>query len=222
MDYFNHERYVEDLMNELNLTHDDRQRIHQKHINYRNMVYAIPITIWQEPRPYKPPRINSKTRHIYVPEKAKMVAHIRDLILQELGPDGFLPGFFPRYSEIALHTNLYIRTPQNFSRESKLLAEEKLLKPIVTPDVDNCAKIINDAIKSFIIYDDAQINTNVIDKWYSTKPRIEAVIYYNANPNETVHQKTMQERMERWNEMLRNPQDKPLPVVQHLARYFNT
>ncbi len=222
MDFFNHAGYVEDVINELHLSPQEVQRIHEKHRNYRNTVYAIPITIWAEPRPYKPPRLNPRTRHVYVPEKAKMVAHIRELIFQELGPDCFMNGFFPRYSEILLHTNLYIKTPTAFSREAKYLAESKLLRPIVTPDVDNCAKIINDAVKDFIIYDDAQIVTNTIEKWYSIKPRMEITIYYNANPNETVHLKTMQERMNKWKELMNNPQDKPLPIMQLLRKYFNT
>jgi len=220
-DFFNHDEFVERITNELNLSYKDIQRIHKKHEGYATQVYAIPITVYTEPKPYQQPRVNPRTRHIYVPDKQKMTKHIRNLILDCIGPDGFLNGFFPIYNECIIHSSLYLPMPSSFSREKKYLAESKILRPIVTPDNDNVEKIINDAIKSFIIYDDAQIVSNITEKYWSMWPRMEFVIFYNAMPN-SVHVNTMNQRKERWEEMLKNPKDKPLPVIQHLSRYFNS
>lgn len=220
-DFFNHDEYVSKAIEDLHLSYKDIDRFHKKNEGYATQVYAIPITVFAEPKPYQQPRVNPRTGHIYVPDKQKMTKHIRDLILEYLGPDGFLNGFFPIYSEVILHSSLYLPMPQSLSREAKYLAESKILRPIVTPDNDNVEKIINDAIKSFIIYDDAQIVSNITEKYWSLYPRMEFVIYYNAKPN-SVHVNTMNQRKKRWEEMLKNRNAKPIPVIQHLNKYFNS
>lgn len=220
-DFFKHGEFIDKAIDELHLSYKEIDKIHKKNEAYATQVYAIPIMVMMEPTPYQQPRVNPRTRHIYVPDKQKITKKIRDLILDYLGPDGFLNGFFPIFSEVVIHSSLYLPTPKSLSREGKYLAESKILRPIVTPDNDNVEKIINDAIKSFVIYDDAQIVSNTTEKYWSLWPRMEFVIYYNAIPN-SIHMNTMNQRKLRWEEMLKTPNDRPLPILQHLNRYFNS
>jgi Holliday junction resolvase RusA-like endonuclease len=218
MDYFPQAQYVQNVIDELALTPEQIQAIKTKYASYANDIYAIPVTIWATPTPYSPLRINTQTKHLYVPNKAKLISTMRELILKEIGPNPFMTGFFPRFSETILHTSLYIPTPQAFNKESVYLAEIKILRPIVTPDLDNVLKIINDGIKSFIIYDDAQIVTTISDKYYSRKPRIEATIIYNASSMSTIHQKLMEQRKSKWQKQLVS--QKPPAMVALLRKFY--
>lgn len=220
IDPFNHQSYVDDVVKELKLSNTEIQKIHSKYANYGNQIFMIPITIWAEPTPYSPIRINTRLMRIYVPNKVKLVKAIRNLILQELGTTHFMNGFFPVFTETILRSHLYLPTPKNFNRENTYLAESKILRPIVTPDVDNVEKIVNDAIKSFVIYDDAQIVSNITEKYYSTRPRMEAVVYYNAVPLNSVHEKIIEQRKERWKQLLLTDQQQEF--IQLLRKYYNT
>jgi hypothetical protein len=216
-DHFNHYQYVNDLSAELGLTEEDISNILEEYRAYAQNVYVIPITIWAAPQPYSPLRVNHQTGILYVPNKAKLVTHIRNLIIKEIGLVHFQNNFFPRFQETILKSSLYISTPKSFTKKCKYIAEMKILRPIVTPDLDNVEKIVNDAIKAFIIYDDAQIVTNITEKYYSVKPRMEVEIIYNASPLLPVHQKIMEQRSQRWQKIINS--EKPPAIVPILQKY---
>jgi Holliday junction resolvase RusA-like endonuclease len=219
--HFSHDGYIAEAVKELQLTPQEIESIKHKYYPYLSNFYAIPITIWMPPTPYTPVRWDPRTMRFFVPKKTKLVTHIRELILKEIGAQAFAIGFFPRYSEITLRTNYYIPIPQAFNKESCYLAEIKALRPIVTPDLDNVDKIINDAIKSFLIYDDAQIVTSVSAKYYSRKPRIEVLIIYNSLDNAfPVHEKLIIKRKHAWQKKLASAN--PPAVVQLLRKFFHT
>jgi Holliday junction resolvase RusA-like endonuclease len=219
-DWFHHAKYVSEVVEDLRLTSAEIENIHKKYQEYAKDVYVIPITIWATPTPYSPLRINHATNILYVPNKAKLVKEIRNLILKEVGVVNFQSMFFPRYQETILKSALYLPTPKSFSRENTYLAEMKLLKPIVTPDLDNVEKIVNDAIKAFIIYDDAQIVTNVTEKFWSKKPRMEVEIVYNSTPLNGVHEKIIKQRKEKWEELMKS--EKPPAIVPLMHKFLDT
>jgi Holliday junction resolvase RusA-like endonuclease len=200
-EYFQNFNLVNNLVKELGLTHNDIKRIHESRVRYANIdqIFAIPIMLDMEPRPYQPIRINRYTMRIYVPNKEKLVKQIREEISKQINPALFKSGFFPRYNEIAIRSELYIKTPNSFSREDKYLAEIKQYRPVCAPDIDNVEKIIFDSVKGYITYDDAQIVTNVTEKYYSVHPRMEVVVFYNASEVTNRQQKVLNQRRERWN-----------------------
>jgi len=197
-DIFGHAQKVNDLSKELKLSQQDINNIHAKYQSYANTVYYIPITILAEPQPYKPLRVNFHTGRMYVPDKAKLIKKIRLLIDGNIPMDGFRRR--PIFTESIIKVMYYIPTPKAFSRENKYLAELKVLRPIVKPDNDNIEKIIFDAIKNYIIYDDAQMTTDIVEKFYSITPRIEVLIMYNAYPLNGVHSKIIEQRLNAWNQ----------------------
>ncbi len=211
---------MEEVIKETSLTEKEINSIKEKYKEYgKDEIFAIPITVWATPTPYSPIRYDPRRRIMYVPNKKKLVTNIRDLIMKVLGPTPFTNGLFPLYSEVILKSALYIPTPKNFSRENRYIAEAKVLRPVVTPDTDNVEKILNDAIKSFIIFDDAQITSDITEKYYSLYPRMELVIYYNQRIPGKVHEELIKHRKERWQQMWKNEET---PVQLHLRRYFNT
>jgi Holliday junction resolvase RusA-like endonuclease len=52
------------------------------------------------------------------------------------------------------------------------LAEAGALRPITRPDCDNMAKCV-DALNGIVWHDDAQVVSLTIDKFYSSRPRLE-------------------------------------------------
>ena len=201
-DYFNHRSYVDAIINQLKLSNNDIHAIHQRYQAYATQIYTVPVTVMATPTPYSPLRINYKTGQLYVPNKARLVHHLRTLIFNTLGPENFINGFFPRFQEAMLKVNLYLPTPKQFTKENVYLSECKILRPIVTPDLDNISKIINDAVKAFLLYDDAQIVSDLYEKFYSTTPRIELEVVYNASDILPIHEKIITQRKNRWKMLL--------------------
>lgn len=217
---FNQNGYINEVVQETGLTQSEIQAIHEKYRTYGNEVYMLPITIWAEPTPYSPIRIDPRHMRIYVPNKAKLVSTIRNLILKELGTRYFMNEFLPLFGEVILKSHLYLPTPKAYKKEERYLAECKILRPIVTPDVDNVEKIVNDAIKSFVIYDDAQIVSNITEKYYSNRPRMEACVYYNNEHIHRVHEKIQEQRKATWKRKL-NSGDLD-QYTSLLRKYYNS
>jgi len=201
-DFFERRRYIDEIIEKTGLKPQEIRSIHEKYREYagESTLYYIPVTIWAEPQPYKPLRINRMTGQLYVPEKAKLVRHIRELILQDIGNASFESGFFPLHCEVMVKVHLYLPIPKAFNREMQYLSELRIHRPSVKPDLDNCSKIVNDSIKQFIINDDAQIVTEIYEKFYSVRPRMEVVVIYSqASGIIPVAGKQIKERKERWN-----------------------
>lgn len=51
-----------------------------------------------------------------------------------------------------------------------------LLRPIVTPDVSNYVKLVEDALNGIVYKDDSQIVELIARKYYSDDPRTEIII----------------------------------------------
>jgi len=200
--FFDNSIYIQKVMRDCKLTETQVKNINEKYASYANpaSLFFIPFVLNIDPHPYKPIRINPKLWRIYVPDKEKTVKMLRAMITEQLGSSPFLDGSFPRYEEVILHFNYYIKTPQFFSREKRYLCEAKILRPAYRRfDNDNMEKIVFDTVKEFLIYDDSQVVTNVTSKYYSVNPRIEVLICYNTSsiiiPE---HLEAIKYRKERW------------------------
>ena len=82
----------------------------------------------------------------------------------------FLPHKPPKPLTGHLHVTIvaFFRTPTSWSNKKKKEAEGAFRGK--TPDVDNIAKIIFDALNNYIYKDDAQIVSSRVEKRYSVKP----------------------------------------------------
>lgn len=77
-----------------------------------------------------------------------------------------------------LYANIYsfYSIPKSASKKKALEMENKLIRPIKKPDVDNISKIILDALNKIAYADDCQICQLFVSKYYSDRPRVEVEI----------------------------------------------
>jgi Holliday junction resolvase RusA-like endonuclease len=68
---------------------------------------------------------------------------------------------------------VYFQIPESWSNHKKDSCRRGLVRPTVTPDVDNLCKASADAITGIVVRDDKFIVTARIEKWYSDRPRVE-------------------------------------------------
>lgn len=69
--------------------------------------------------------------------------------------------------------DIYRPIPKSTSKVRRKKKEEKEIRPIVRPDLDNYLKAVFDGLDKITWHDDAQIVTLSANKYYSTDPRLE-------------------------------------------------
>lgn len=130
------------------------------------VVYGEPIA---QGRP-KATTINGHVR-MYDPKKSSDYKDYIRLVASEIAPERLIEG------AIRIGVRIYRPIPKSFSKRKTEQAEQGILRPITKPDADNYLKAIKDALKNVIWQDDSQVVDVTIGKWYSSRPRVEVVIF---------------------------------------------
>jgi Holliday junction resolvase RusA-like endonuclease len=81
-----------------------------------------------------------------------------------------LMGASVRPIELSLHFCMTI--PASWSKKRRLMASQGLIKPTSKPDLDNCVKLISDALNEKCWKDDAQVIRLIVQKDYSDNQRV--------------------------------------------------
>jgi len=71
---------------------------------------------------------------------------------------------------VSLYVNLTFTVPESWSRKRKEMALMGEIYPTVKPDLDNCLKILGDALNGVVWVDDKQVVDVRVRKYYSSKP----------------------------------------------------
>lgn len=79
----------------------------------------------------------------------------------------------PLEGALQVEMDIYRQIPKSTSKRRHKLKNERIIRPIVKPDVDNYTKGILDALNGVIWKDDSQIVTLIANKYYSDNPRVE-------------------------------------------------
>lgn len=111
-------------------------------------------------------RIVSKT-----PEKTRSY----ETLIRELFAVKY-EGFRPLAGAIRLRVNTYRGIPRSESRKRAEKMEATIIRPISRPDASNVLKSVEDALNGLAFRDDSQIVEILVQKYYSTTPRVEIAL----------------------------------------------
>lgn len=109
---------------------------------------------------------------MFDPDKSKDYKTYVKLAASQYAPKTLLGG------GLGLMVDIYRPIPKNFSKKKTEEAENGIIRPITKPDADNYVKGVKDALKNVIWKDDSQVVELHVNKWYSTKPRVEVKCWF--------------------------------------------
>ena len=135
---------------------------------------SIELTVPGEPMGKQRPRwsrYGSDPRQPHTPTKTKNYeVYIKELFVQKY------PGFEPMNKPLKLLLAAYLTIPKSKSKKIKDLMGADVLRPTKAPDLDNCLKIVMDALQGLVFINDAQVTSIRAIKRWSHVPRIEIEI----------------------------------------------
>ena len=119
---------------------------------------------------WKRPRFNSKTKAVF--EKAE-VKEYKAKIIEAFEESG--GKVYERDVPLRMSVVVYMRVPRSasFKKQIDLIENHR---PTKRPDTDNFYKVIADALNGIAYYDDSQIVSTYITKFWSSDPRVEITI----------------------------------------------
>lgn len=82
----------------------------------------------------------------------------------------------PFTGAVKVHVDIYRQIPKSTSGIRTKRKENKEIRPIVRPDIDNYLKSIFDGLDKIIWNDDSQIVMLSANKYYSINPRVELTV----------------------------------------------
>lgn len=95
------------------------------------------------------------------------------------------PDFILLEGPLRIRLLIFYTIAKSKSQKRQRMMESGELLPTKTPDYDNVAKTVGDALEKLAYKNDSQICKAVIDKIYSTRPRLEIRIEEIKNENKT-------------------------------------
>jgi len=137
--------------------------------------YTLQFTWYTEPKPAQRPRVKQTFRgpHMYVPWAGDNKNVFGQFFTEE----------FPEHKIIStpmiFEVKAYLKTPTNFNRVEKVMAELGWLRPWGrSADTDNLIKSLTDITIDTLMTDDCLIEEVHGWKFYSIKPRVEYHLKY--------------------------------------------
>jgi Holliday junction resolvase RusA-like endonuclease len=111
------------------------------------------------------PRVNRFSGSVYTPEKTRM----KEGIVANFAYAA-MKGRAPFSGALSVEVTTIMPVPKSWSLKRKAAALSGEEKPAKKPDIDNCLKLIFDAINTVVFQDDSQIVQLVAEKKYGEKP----------------------------------------------------
>ena len=129
----------------------------------------VRFVVYGDPVPKDRPRAAG---HIYTPRKTENAESTVCLVYKSI-----YRGFrFEKGVPLRMVIDFYYRVAKSDSKKKK---EQKVLgeiRPTQRPDLDNVAKLVQDAVNGVAYYDDSQIVELTVRKFFSEQPRTEVYI----------------------------------------------
>lgn len=108
--------------------------------------------------------------HSFTPYKTVQYENLIKIIAKE-STDRYY-----RYEPLAMVITACYPIPKSTSKKNKDLMLENKIRPTKKPDLDNVAKVYQDALNSVIYHDDSQIVSLVVRKVYAEEPKVEVLV----------------------------------------------
>lgn len=130
----------------------------------------ISFTVYGEPVPWKRPRFNGKSKHVFEDSKVK---DYKAKVIEAFEESG--GKVYEKDVPLRMSVDIFMSVPKSASLKKKyhLIGDER---PTKRPDNDNFYKGIADALNGVAYYDDSQIVSTEINKFWSIDPRVEVTI----------------------------------------------
>ena len=130
----------------------------------------INFTVEGEPTPWKRPRFNGKSKHVFEDSKVK---EYKKKVISAFWESG--GGYFEVGTPLEVEISFYLQVPRSYSKK-KVLDLITNGRPTKRPDNDNLYKGVTDGLNEIAYLDDAQIVDTHIHKFWSDRPRAEITI----------------------------------------------
>ena len=79
----------------------------------------------------------------------------------------------PLECPLVVELDIYRPIPKSTSKKRRKLKNERVIRPVVKPDIDNYSKGILDSLNGIVYKDDSQVVSLIANKYYSDNPRVE-------------------------------------------------
>ena len=136
------------------------------------------FTVHGEPKGKGRPGFNTKTGHAITPKDTAIYENlVRMEYLNQCGETKF-----PDDAMLDMRIKAYYTIPPSRPKKKKELMRAGIIRPTKKPDMDNCIKIIADALNKIAYHDDTQIVDCQVRKFYSDDPRVEVRILDIKSP----------------------------------------
>ena len=135
----------------------------------------ITFTVAGEPFGKKRPRASSFGGHARIhndPENERYELKVINAYKQQVGDKQF-----DQEETLSVMIHAWYGIPKSFSKKKQALALANKLRPTKKPDLDNIAKSVLDALNHIAYYDDSQVVTLQVTKYYSGSPRVAITLY---------------------------------------------
>ena len=121
------------------------------------------FTVYGQPVAKGRPRLGANG-HTYTPEKTREAEHM----IQRCASLAHLK---PMHDPVVVEINFYFSIPKSWSKRAKEEARLMHVLPAHKPDIDNCIKLVLDALNKLAWDDDTQVVGVVARKYYADVPR---------------------------------------------------
>lgn len=135
----------------------------------------VKLTVLGEPRGKGRPRtvrLPNGHSHTYTPDATVLYENL--IVTEYRRQCG--TARFPDHEMLDMRIAAYYSIPASASKKKQRQMEDREIRPIKKPDMDNVLKVVADALNSVAYRDDTQIVDCQIRKFYSRQPRIEVTI----------------------------------------------
>jgi len=117
--------------------------------------------------------------HRFYNKKEAIMKEMNELFMGQV-PEDFKEEFVQLKKEsiyyVDISADFFVKIPKADSVETVVLKENKIIRPAITPDVDNFVKLLVDTLHNVIFDDDKRVLSLDVNKYYSINPRTEVKI----------------------------------------------